>query len=405
MKRHYLLTFIIASFLIVVAFHGVNVQAAVSGDELCGGSKVQIVDGKIVSGACGINDIVTIFKGIFSTIIAIGLPLLVIFIMYRFLYAWYQLQQGNANAYKDAIGKVTQAIIGFIIIVALFGGILFAMLKFVGVRNDAEFNPLLLLKKLSVEIIPHAYAAPVPKNSCPAKPEGLPCITDDNKAGFCTGPSQCSLLITTGGQVPKGNCGGNYGTGASCLTDDNENGACYTNYCVKLLPELPDPVATPAPAVAPTSAPAPTPTDTTLPNPLGVDSLYDFILSALSLIMKFFIYPGLIAMWVWSGFNYVLAQGAPEKLSKTHNLLMWAVISTLVVFVAQGFLIAVRGSVEKIVPSSSVVTTPSATSGSAQNGGLYDTNQGIGTICYSDSNCGAGLKCDFNSRGDKGTCQ
>ncbi len=242
MKRKHILTLILASFFVVVSFYGmdVNAQTSISGDTLCGSS---------VATKCGVDDIATIFKKIFSTIIALGLPLLVIFIMYRFVVAYYQLAQGNANAYKEAIGKVTQAIIGFIIIVALFGGILLVMLKYLGVKDF----PLELLKKLSEAFIPHAYALEQ------------------------------------------------------------------------------------------------------LPNPLGVTSLYDFILNALSLVLKFFIYPALITIWVWTGFSYVFAQGAPEKLMKAHKLLMWAFISTLVVFVTQGFLIALRGSVEKIVPSSSMV--------------------------------------------------
>ncbi len=359
MKRHHFLTLTLTVFFFIVAFNGIDAyaQTSISGDTLCGST---------LATKCGVKDLAIIFKGIFSTIIALGLPLLVIFIMYRFVVAYYQLAQGNANAYKEAIGKVTQAILGFIIVVALFGGIFMAMLKYLGVKDF----PLELLKSISSEMtITRAYAAPIAKNACPNKPQGNPCITNDDKAGFCTGSSQCSEIMTVGSQVPIGNCGGSAGTGRSCLTDDNKNGACYTNYCVELLPELPA-VVQPTPTPAPTPTPTPTPVSTStsntaptptscgtagLPNPLGVCSLYDFILNGLKLVLKFFIYPALIAIWVWTGFNYVLAQGAPEKLMKTHKLLMWAVISTFVVFVIQGFLLALRGSVEKIVPSTSMV--------------------------------------------------
>lgn len=344
MKRHHFLTLLLASFFIVVAFHGVSVYASISGDEICGGVT-----------ECSINDVTKIFKGIFNVIISLGLPILVVFIMYRLVIMWYSLRQGNANAIKEAGYKVGQAIFGFVIIVALFGGIFLTMLKYLGVKDF----PLKLLQIISSEVVPHVYAAPIPKNACPPKPQGHPCMTNDDKSGFCVGPSQCEALNTANGiQVPKGNCGGNYGTGISCLTDDNQSGACYTSYCVKLLPELAPTTpaqTTPSQPSAPATTQTPVSTQTQLPNPLGVTSLYDFILSVLNLVMRFFIYPALIAMWVWSGFSYVLAQGAPDKIAKTHKLLLWAFISTLLVFITQGFLVAVRGSVQKIVPSSSMI--------------------------------------------------
>ncbi len=344
MKRHHFLTLLLASFFVLITFHGSDVSAAISGDEVCGS----------VGDKCGADDLKKIFQGIFSTIIAIGTPLLVVFVIYRFVMAWYALNQGNANAYKEATQKAGQAILGFLVIVALFGGLFLGMLRFFGVNEPM----LKLLDDITEVVVPRAYAAPVPKNACPTKPQGLPCLTDSDKTGFCTGPSQCSELNPASVLVPKGNCGGRYGTGVSCLTDNGEQGACYTSYCVKLLPEL-APVAQPQTPQAPTETPppaqAPANTATTLPNPVGVTSLYDFILSALALVMRFFIYPALIGMWVWSGFNYVLAQGAPEKLAKNHKLLMWAFISTLIVFVTQGFLTALRNSVQKVLPATSQV--------------------------------------------------
>lgn len=279
MKRQHLLTFILSSFFIVVAFYGGSAYASISGDEVCGGSKVVISNGKIVSGACGVSDLKTIFQKIYGTIISLGLPLLIVFVIYRFVMAWYSLQQGNANAYKEATKKATEAIIGFLMIVLLFGGIFLTILKYLGVKSDGDFNPLRLLQLISASFIPHAYA-----------------------------------------------------------------------------------------------------TTHQLPNPLGVDSLYDFILSVINVAMKFFVYPALIGIWVWSGFSYVLAQGAPEKLKKTHNLLMWAFITTLIVFMTQGFLIAIKGSVNKILPASTTSTTPGDVTGTP-DGRVAPKEGEVGSSC------------------------
>lgn len=252
MKKNHLLTFVLAIFFITIALHGIEVNAAIGGDEVCGGTSVTYgKDEKgntiITGGACGLADFKKIWQGIFSLIISIGLPLLIVFVIYRFVMAWYSLQQGNANAYKEATKKAGQAIFGFMIVVAIMGGLFIVMLNYLGV--DTKYMDL--LKKISEVFVTHAYAAT---------------------------------------------------------------------------------------------------TTETLPSPIGATSLYEFILTVLGLVMRFFIYPALIAMWVWSGFSYVLAQGAPEKLSKTHKLIMWAFISTLIVFMTQALLSAIKGSVDEILP-------------------------------------------------------
>jgi len=85
-----------------------------------------------------------------------------------------------------------------------------------------------------------------------------------------------------------------------------------------------------------------------LENPLMVDDLYDFILSVLRLVMRFFIYPAFIVIWVWTGFSFVIAEGNPEALKKAKTLLVWAFGITVIVMMLQGFLFAVRASVDKI---------------------------------------------------------
>jgi hypothetical protein len=218
-----------------------------------GDSIVKCGLGATTSTACqigGDKGIGSIVKGTLGLVIAIGLPLLFIFVAYRFVTAWFSLQQGNANAYKDALSKAGNAIVGFLLIVVLMGGGLYAVLSFFGV--DPKF--LQILKMFSVsDLFPHAYAYEQP--------------------GF-------------------------------------------------------------------------------LPRPTQATNLYDFILSALSLVMKFFIYPALVVIWVWTGFSFVLAQGAPEALTKAKKWLMWAFITTLVIVVLQGFLLALRATALKVISSS-----------------------------------------------------
>jgi hypothetical protein len=76
------------------------------------------------------------------------------------------------------------------------------------------------------------------------------------------------------------------------------------------------------------------------------------MLKILALVIRFFIYPALIVIWVWTGFAFVLAQGKPDALSKAKKLLVWATISTFVVVMIQAFLFAAKGTVEEILPGS-----------------------------------------------------
>lgn len=221
-------------------------DTSISGDEVCGASS---------STKCGISDLKKISGKLLSAIVTLGLPLLIVFIVYRFVMAWFALRSGNAGAYKEAVKEAGNAALGFLIIVALFGGLFFVVLKFFGISN-------FLLKPLQTilgMLVPHAYAA------------------------------------------------------------DQQY----------------------------------------LPNPLGVTNLYDFILLAVRFAVRFFLYPALIVIWVWSGFSFVLAQGNPEGLKNARKWLLWAFVTTIVVFMVQSFLLALQGSVKKILPNSGVTNSVS----------------------------------------------
>jgi hypothetical protein len=215
---------------------------------------------------CELGGVSGVVKGVLSLLLTIGLPLLFIFVAYRFVAAWFSLQQGNANAYKEAISKAGNAIVGFILITILIGGGLYTILSFFGVKPEY----LKILQLFSGGIVDHAYA------------------------------------------------------------------------------------------------------QTQLPNPIGVNNLYDFILSALRLVMRFFIYPALIVIWVWTGFSFVLAQGNPDALNKAKKWLLWAFITTLIIVVLQGFLLALRTTALKIIAPSpgQACTTAAGTTGQMGTDGV-----------------------------------
>lgn len=213
--------------------------ASVSGDEVCGATK----DRK-----CTLADAKNITKNlIINIVVPIGSALLVCFIVFRLLMAQKALMEGNAMAYKEAGKKIANAVFGFMIVIAVVGGLLLAMLKFLTVGPE-------FLKLLSEAFIPHAYAQ-------------------------------------------------------------------------------------------------------TLPNPLGVNSLYDFILLLVRLFIRWFVYPAIVAVWVWTGFAFVAAQGRPEELVKAKKWLLWAFICTCLIFVTEGFLFALRGTVNQIIPTGAASAT------------------------------------------------
>jgi hypothetical protein len=86
-----------------------------------------------------------------------------------------------------------------------------------------------------------------------------------------------------------------------------------------------------------------------LPNALGTNSAYELLLAGINLGMRFFVYPAIIVMWVWSGFQFVYSQGNPEGLKKARSWLMWAAIITVVAIMLQGFLVALKNTANKIL--------------------------------------------------------
>lgn len=221
------------------SFSFVYAQTSISGDALCGSSTTT---------ACNFTHLKSLVKGVMYFIIGLGLPLLIVIIAYRFIMAWFAAAQGQTGTYKEATKKAAQSILGFLILIALFGGVLTVALEYLGATDPV----VKLLKLISSSLVETAHAQDVPL----------------------------------------------------------------------------------------------------LPSPIKDTNLYDFLLKILAMVMRFFIYPALIVMWVVTGFSFILAQGKPDALSKAKKLIIAATISTFVVVMIQAFLIAAKGTVEQILPGS-----------------------------------------------------
>jgi hypothetical protein len=88
---------------------------------------------------------------------------------------------------------------------------------------------------------------------------------------------------------------------------------------------------------------------TLLPNYSGQTNIIDFFINIGRLFVSWIIYPLLIASWVWTGFSYVAAQGNPEALKKAHKRLLYAAIFAIIVLTAEGFVGALRNTVQQSV--------------------------------------------------------
>lgn len=93
-----------------------------------------------------------------------------------------------------------------------------------------------------------------------------------------------------------------------------------------------------------------------LPSGFTFASIPDLLIALGNVAIRFFLYPWLIFIWVWSGFKLVYAQGSPEGLEKARTSITRAAIITVVVFTLQAFLLAAKVTVEKVRGTSSSTT-------------------------------------------------
>lgn len=250
MKKHYLLTVLLASFLLFISFQGVSAQSSISGDEVCGAS---------TSTKCGLDDVRTIVKGLAVTLVEVGAAVLFFFVLYRLLVAEVAARQGNPGARQAALKSIWNGLVGVVIMMGVFGGLYMAALKIFG----ADPKVTNFLNLISQGFVETAYAA-------------------DERL---------------------------------------------------------------------------------LPNPIAATNLFDLILAVVNLAIRFFIYPAIIALWVWSGFQFVFSQGNPEGLNKAKSWLLWSFLITVAAFTLQGFILALKNTMKKIAPESPALVEPAGSTG------------------------------------------
>ena len=234
MKKQILITTIMTCMVFMFSVFGVNAQASLSGDFICG---------KDANSICTFRDGKKIIDNFVTYLIGITFLIFGAVIGVRLIFAFKAKVEGNGNALAELRSKLGNALLGLIIFLLIMSGLFVVALEYLSVQPWA----IPILKLLTDSFIPHAYAA-----------------------------------------------------------------------------------------------------DQLLPNPLGTNNLYDLILLLVRLVIRWFVFPAVLIMWIWSGFAYVAAQGNPEKISKAHNWLLWAFVSTVIIMVTEGFLFAIRDTVQSI---------------------------------------------------------
>jgi hypothetical protein len=249
-----------------------------------------------VSEACKPTDIKKQTVALLRVVLQVGIPLLICFIIWRVIKAWFALQSGNTGAYKDALKLAGNGFLGLLFVVLVYG-LFYGMIKYF------------------------------------------------KATGFLDAPLKAFFGF----------------------------------------------LATPAYAAD----------GTFFKNPLFAADIPTLILMGVNFFMKFFVFPGLIVIWVWSGFAYVMAQGNPEKIKKANQWLFWALVSTVLVFTTQGFLYAVKNTIDKKILPASAITQNVSTDAPVNNTTQTPTKAGLGVSCAKLEDCQDGFVCT----GTPGTCQ
>ena len=88
---------------------------------------------------------------------------------------------------------------------------------------------------------------------------------------------------------------------------------------------------------------------TLLQNPLASDSLEDFLLDIIQILIVFAI-PLIILMIIYAGFLYVLARGSEEQVTKATRAFTYAIVGGLLILGAELILQVVKGTVDQLAP-------------------------------------------------------
>ena len=85
----------------------------------------------------------------------------------------------------------------------------------------------------------------------------------------------------------------------------------------------------------------------TLQNPLGYNSLAEFLRRLLDLVVQIG-FPVIVLFIVYIGFLYIQSQGKADKLKDVHNYFFWALVGSLIVLGAQALSLAIQATVEQL---------------------------------------------------------
>ena len=82
-------------------------------------------------------------------------------------------------------------------------------------------------------------------------------------------------------------------------------------------------------------------------NPLGQDSLVEFLMGILDVLLTFAI-PIIVLFIMYAGFLYVTAQGDESKIKTAHAALTWSVVGGVIVLAANIIIEVIQNTVDAI---------------------------------------------------------
>ncbi len=86
------------------------------------------------------------------------------------------------------------------------------------------------------------------------------------------------------------------------------------------------------------------PEDGALCNPLESETIEEFILAIIKIILRFAV-PVIVFFIMYAGFLYVTAQGDPSKIETARTSLTWAVIGGVIILGAELIITVIQGTV------------------------------------------------------------
>lgn len=84
-----------------------------------------------------------------------------------------------------------------------------------------------------------------------------------------------------------------------------------------------------------------------LVNPLRIEGIAELFKLLVDVLMVFAI-PIIVFFIIYAGFQYVMARGNPDAISKAHKALLYAVIGGVLILGAQTILFVISGTIDEI---------------------------------------------------------